>query len=115
MSKDCYKTLGISKDASVSEITKAYRELALKYHPDKNNEPGAEAKFKEISIAYKALMDDKAREMPHAMQTEDVFEPDITALLIAAGITIAAGSAFFVANKYFHRNDDKNEKKGHQK
>ncbi len=60
--KDYYKVLGVSEEASQSEIKKAYRKLALKYHPDKN--PGdkkAEDKFKEISEAYYALGDEKRR------------------------------------------------------
>lgn len=60
---DFYKALGVSEDASESDIKKAYRKLSRKYHPDLN--PGdeqAEKKFKEISEAYDVLSDKKQRE-----------------------------------------------------
>nr|CAD2207753.1 unnamed protein product [Meloidogyne enterolobii] len=63
MGKDYYKILGISKGASEDEIKKAYRKMALKYHPDKNKEAGAEAKFKEIAEAYDVLSDSKKKEV----------------------------------------------------
>lgn len=59
--KDYYETLGVSKDAPAEEIKKSYRKLALKYHPDRNKEAGAEDKFKEISEAYAVLSDPDKR------------------------------------------------------
>ena len=47
--KDYYDLLGIKKSATDREIKKAFRKLAVKYHPDKNKEKGAEDKFKEIA------------------------------------------------------------------
>ena len=54
MGKDYYKTLGIAKGATEDEIKKAYRKMALKYHPDKNKEAGAEARFK-VCECFKCL------------------------------------------------------------
>jgi len=63
MGKDFYKILGIAKGASDDEIKKAYRKLALKYHPDKNKAPAAEERFKEIAEAYEVLSDKKKRDI----------------------------------------------------
>lgn len=63
MGKDYYKILGVSKGASDDELKKAYRKLALKFHPDKNQSPGAEEKFKEIGEAYDVLSDPRKRQI----------------------------------------------------
>lgn len=61
MGKDYYAILGVTRSANENDIKKAYRKLALKYHPDKNKSPDAEEKFKEISEAYDVLSDSKRR------------------------------------------------------
>jgi molecular chaperone DnaJ len=55
--RDYYEVLGVSRDASNEEIKKAFRRLAFEYHPDRNREDGAEAKFKEVNEAYEVLSD----------------------------------------------------------
>lgn len=59
--RDFYEILGVSKTATAAEIKSAYRKMALKFHPDKNKEKDAEAKFKEINEAYQVLSDDQKR------------------------------------------------------
>src|SRR5262245_63012761 len=60
--KDYYKTLGVSESASQKEITKAYRQLARKNHPDANpGDAAAEERFKEISAAYDVVGDETKR------------------------------------------------------
>ncbi|XP_064097586.1 dnaJ protein homolog 1-like [Macrobrachium nipponense] len=62
ISMDYYKILGISQDASMEDIKRAYRKMALRYHPDKNKSSDAEERFKAISQAYEILSDVKKRE-----------------------------------------------------
>jgi len=60
--RDFYEVLGVDKTANEQEIKKAYRKLAMKYHPDRNpDDPAAEEKFKEASMAYEVLSDDSKR------------------------------------------------------
>jgi DnaJ-class molecular chaperone len=63
MAKDYYQVLGIAKGATDDEIKKAYRKMALKYHPDKNKEASAEDKFKTVAEAYDVLSDPKKKEI----------------------------------------------------
>ncbi|HEX6995401.1 MAG TPA: molecular chaperone DnaJ [Gammaproteobacteria bacterium] len=59
--RDYYEVLGVQRDASAEDVKKAYRRLAMKYHPDRNPDPEAEAKFKEAKEAYEVLSDDQKR------------------------------------------------------
>ncbi|XP_070558132.1 dnaJ homolog subfamily B member 9-like [Ptychodera flava] len=60
-SKDYYDILGVPRDSSDRQIKKAFRKLAVKYHPDKNKDPDAEKKFVEIAKAYEVLSDPNKR------------------------------------------------------
>ena len=69
--RDLYEVLGVGRDASDSDIKKAYRRLAMEYHPDRNpGDKGAEEKFKEASGAYKVLSD------PNQRSRYDQFGPE---------------------------------------
>ena len=74
MAEDYYQVLGVDKKASSDEIKKAYRKLALKWHPDKNpNNKSAEDKFKKLSEAYAVLSDAKKREQYDQFGSADQF------------------------------------------
>jgi len=61
--QDFYEVLGVKKSASADDLKKAYRKLAMQYHPDRNSgDKGAEQRFKDISEAYEVLSDDKKRQ-----------------------------------------------------
>lgn len=72
MAKDYYDVLHVKKGAGQGEIKDAYRELALKFHPDRNKDPGAEEKFKEINEAYAVLSDPEKRQQ-YDMYGSEVF------------------------------------------
>ncbi|MBI2195452.1 MAG: DnaJ domain-containing protein [Candidatus Levybacteria bacterium] len=62
MAKDYYQVLGLTKGATSDEIKKAYRKLALEYHPDRNKSKEAEGKFKEVTKAYEVLSDTQKKQ-----------------------------------------------------
>jgi curved DNA-binding protein CbpA len=90
--KDYYRILNVNRDASAQDIKKAFRRLALQYHPDRNPENAREAgeKFKEINEAYEVLGDEKSRwqynrlaSLPNyprrTMPLDDIFSEDMEA------------------------------------
>ncbi len=103
MAKDYYKILGVPRNATQEEIKKAYRRLAMKYHPDKNKgNKEAEEKFKEINEAYAVLSDPEKRKMydmygsaefQRRYSTEDIFK-DFNFEDVFQDIGIDLGSLF---------------------
>ena len=61
--RDYYDVLGVGRDANEQDLKKAYRRLAMKYHPDRNDGAEAESKFKEASEAYEVLSDAQKRQL----------------------------------------------------
>ena len=61
--RDYYEVLGVPRNATEDQIRSAYRQQALKYHPDRNHEPGAAERFKEVTEAYEVLRDSEKRAM----------------------------------------------------
>ena len=64
--RDYYEVLGVSRSADAQELKKAYRKLAMEFHPDRNPSEDAAAKFKEINQAYEVLSDDQKRQAEQA-------------------------------------------------
>ncbi len=107
MKKDYYEILGVTKTASLADIKKAYRSLALKHHPDRvavGEKKGAEEKFKEISEAYGVLSDPQKRQtydqfghqgIDQNYTSEDIFRgADFSSIFEGAGLGDILGRMF---------------------
>jgi molecular chaperone DnaJ len=110
--RDYYEVLGVPRDADPRTIKSRFRELVLKYHPDRNKDPGAEERFKEIAEAYAVLSDPKKRSEYDArgmagvagFSPEDLFSGiDFDTLFRGHGFDFGfgEGSAFF--DRFFGR------------
>ena len=122
--RDYYKILGVDKNASKSDLKKAYRKLALKYHPDKNPDKKAEETFKEISEAYAVLYDDDKRKMydryGHAgidqrYSSEDIFRGvDFGDIFRGTGMDFGFGFEDIFERFFGHRNQFGRRTRGHR-
>ncbi len=78
--ENLYDILGIAPNASTDEIKKRYRAMAMRYHPDRNTESGAEARFNAIQKAYEVLSDPKRRdEYNQKLNERIVLDPEAEA------------------------------------
>ena len=101
MGKDFYAILGVEKNASEDDIKKAYRKMALRFHPDKNKEPDAEEMFKEIAEAYEVLSDADKRAAYDRYGEEGLRRGGGG----SAGPTFAHTDAFDLFRTFFARGD----------
>ncbi len=78
--ENLYNILGVAPNASTDDIKKRYRSLAMRYHPDRNSESGAEARFNAIQQAYEVLADAKRRaEYDQKLNDRIVLDPEAEA------------------------------------
>src|SRR3712207_6318561 len=97
VTKDPYKALGLSSEASQDDIRKVHRKLVREYHPDVNPEdPRAEERFKEIQQAYEVLSDDKKRrehdQALHTSSTDASVRPDVRGAGARTGGSVGHGA-----------------------
>ncbi|MEC5162924.1 DnaJ-class molecular chaperone [Janthinobacterium sp. CG_23.3] len=80
MVENVYNVLGVAPNASDEEVKKVYRSLAMRFHPDRNQAPGAEARFKSITKAYEILADPvKRAEYDQSVNHRIIIDPEAEA------------------------------------
>ena len=78
--ENLYNVLGVAPNASDDEIKKVYRSLAMRFHPDRNQAPGAEARFKSVTKAYEILADPvKRAEYDQSVNHRIIIDPEAEA------------------------------------
>ena len=85
--ENLYNVLGVAPNASDDEIKKVYRSLAMRFHPDRNQAPGAEARFKSVTKAYEILADPAKRaEYDQSVNHRIIIDPEAEAYALWCGV-----------------------------
>ena len=85
--ENLYNVLGVAPNASDDEIKKVYRSLAMRFHPDRNQAPGAEARFKSVTKAYEILADPvKRAEYDQSVNHRIIIDPEAEAYALWCGV-----------------------------
>jgi curved DNA-binding protein CbpA len=94
MVENLYNVLGVAPNASDEEIKKVYRSLAMRFHPDRNSAPGAEARFKSITKAYEILADPAKRgEYDQSVNHRIILDPQAEAYALWRSVFSLHGSS----------------------
>ena len=100
-----YDILGVPNNAQIADIKKAYRQLVLKYHPDKNNNIDAPDKFREIQVAYEVLSDEVSRKEYDNMTESEQYEIYTYLKNYLYNISPKYGEIFDMVGKYLYTNE----------
>jgi DnaJ-class molecular chaperone len=85
--ENLYNVLGVAPNASDDDIKKVYRSLAMRFHPDRNQAPGAEARFKSVTKAYEILADPvKRAEYDQSVNHRIIIDPEAEAYALWCGV-----------------------------
>lgn len=92
--ENLYNVLGVAPNAGDDEIKKVYRSLAMRFHPDRNSAPGAEARFKSITKAYEILADPVQRaEYDQSVNHRIILDPEAEAYALWRSVFLLNGTS----------------------